>query len=713
MSRQTFKTTDVLKLEVETNPTGLVNRVPNPTGELGAWGWITPFDDVLAGVDVGGQPWLRHTLGSPSINGVYTEPHPMTPGQYVAASFRAGASDLPADTSGGRLVAFIAFLDVTGTLDGVIGGFPAGLVKIVDKLLPQAARQGTPAPIVAPAGTHYVALGVALLATAPVGSGFMPAPAGSWLQFTEATVAVANTSAALGSGILPYIAPVPYVDVLGPTLQIGVERSELNLGVLTATIADSTLDPSQSTLIRPGRRIRLRALTGAGTWEPIFTGKVSNGKVSYSLTQREATKRARITLTATDDMPTLGRPRHEGVADIADLPYVLEGCGVPWNVNGSGNQVDPDDVEVVAVNDQATAMDQVVLTRDSNLGYAWIDRRGVLQVWDRDEISATPVAVLDESVYNADVAIDYDTDRCINSVKVIFLRRNASTGETEEITYGPYVDQASADEWGTHSADFKIQAAIEDETAIEALASAILAANAVPQVRVNEVTIPFPTAAAVATHARRDLYDLVNVVNDTAELDEADRVTSVKHAITTDKWLMTLGFSVDGGVATPTFVPSPSGGADGLTFGQLMQPVGHVEMFYGAKADISPGWLALDGTEFDGETYPRLEAHLGGTTLPDLTDRFPIGAGTKALGTTGGAVTHTHGTPNHTHTDNFAVAAHNVNSDEGPNTGTANRVTTGTHAMSGGVTSSGAGITGSPSEGLPPWRALWFIIRAV
>lgn len=73
-------------------------------------------------------------------------------------------------------------------------------------------------------------------------------------------------------------------------------------------------------------------------------------------------------------------------------------------------------------------------------------------------------------------------------------------------------------------------------------------------------------------------------------------------------------------------------------------------------ADSAPaGWLIADGSDFDGDRYAALAAALGSTTLPDLRNKFPVGAGdTYALLTTGGAATHTltgaeSGVPAHTH----------------------------------------------------------------
>ncbi|MFZ9392588.1 MAG: tail fiber protein [Ilumatobacteraceae bacterium] len=43
---------------------------------------------------------------------------------------------------------------------------------------------------------------------------------------------------------------------------------------------------------------------------------------------------------------------------------------------------------------------------------------------------------------------------------------------------------------------------------------------------------------------------------------------------------------------------------------------------YFAKGALPRGWIECNGATFDGDVYPQLKAHLGGTTLPDLRGRF-------------------------------------------------------------------------------------------
>jgi microcystin-dependent protein len=526
------------------------------------------------------------------------------------------------------------------------------------------------------------------------------------------------------------------VNVEGDCTRVSIVREVLNTCTATVEILSTSLDPATSTLIRPGRLCRISAATED---QPVlFTGTVSAAQVSYELKDPAIPdqKRARITLTAVDATAVLSQQkRPEGVATIADLPYVLADTGVPYNVNGSGQPVAT--AVVVAVNENASAMDQLAVTRDSVMGYVWVDRLGVVQAWDRADFAARLAAIGSLTLGTGYSAVDlsYDTQDCINEVTIKLLRFDPSTGETEEIPYGPYRNTASIALWGVRSAEFTIQGIAEEVADLEEFADAVLAANGTPVVRVNECTIPVRSADELGLYAPLDLYDGIEV---TAGIGAGTAysllATRLEHQITPDKWLVTVGFGTETQVAAPTFVPSPTTGAGGQTVGQLLRPVGEVTMWYGAKVGIPAGWLALDGATFSGTEYPALETLLGTTTLPDFTDRFPIGAGTKALGTAGGIVeatlveanlpAHTHdagtlatsSTGNHTHSIGRSAATGSGGMvARGTATldvdSTANVQSTGahTHTVSGATGSTGSA---TPVDILNPWRALWFIIRA-
>lgn len=491
-----------------------------------------------------------------------------------------------------------------------------------------------------------------------------------------------------------------YADVTGPSTSVTITRDELSVGLLDVTIRDATIDPATADLIRPGRRVRVTALnTESGEFEPIFLGKATAAEVEYDV-RRELVKpgdpkNAKITLSAVDAVQALaGVSRPQGVGSVAALPWLLEGAGVPWNCDGSGNQIAS--ATVVSVNENATAVDQVAVTRDTVHGRAWIDRWGVLQAWtlpedgtnlvtnpsfetnttgwtnnvgtmtrpsvagapdgsfvcrvahslsagaamgiettagvaitgpryvtitawvrttvldavqigttgreevrpvtpgswqkvsftglytgsttptvvvrgfmtsgvaapgaviEVDRVSVTmsrPIVDLAEDVYS-NIVPSFDSTHCINDVRVKYVRYNPTTGQSEEVFYGPFVDEPSIEEWGRNSKEFTVHGLTETVPTFEAFADEVLAANAVPQVRVSEVLVPVREDDDLTpAGAFLDLGDLVRLRYAAKGIDELSRVERVEHRITPTGWLVTAGFAPIGSVASPQVTP--------------------------------------------------------------------------------------------------------------------------------------------------------------
>jgi hypothetical protein len=182
----------------------------------------------------------------------------------------------------------------------------------------------------------------------------------------------------------------------------------------------------------------------------------------------------------------------------------------------------------------------------------------------------------------------------------------------------------------------------------------------------------------------------------------------------------------------------------------------------GGTGGAPPGWWPCDGRSTTG--YPKLAARYG-ATIPDLSDRFVVGAGsTHALDDTGGAATvalaaaevpvppHTHAIPAHAHTQtahghggfdhNHGIDANTTAAEAAGHgtlaaaasfvdrvlvAGTATDITTGTDGTAyttalGGAqptaTDGGGGPTDSPPAGTaaahenePAWYALLAIIK--
>lgn len=699
-----FRDVVVAKIDAPDAVYTRTNLVANPSFETGLGGWEG------FGLSREAVVWSYSGDWSCRINEGFAQTVvPVTGGQACTASVwvRAAAAGTPVTLSAGSA-------SVSATSTGT------AWKRLSVSLVQPSGSDSMTVSINSPSGTIWVD-GVMVqpgVTPSPYFDGSKP-DTGGWEYEWTGTAHASSSTALLAEGEVPYIPPTEWLDVLGEATSIQITREALSADTLTADILSDTLDPSQSDVLRPGAPVRLATADGV----PLFAGTIAKGEVAYDY--RRAGPHARVQVTATGAGAALAATqRAEGVATIAELPYVLEGVEVPWDCNGvTGQGIEG---TVVAVNDNASALDQVAVTRDSALGAAWVDRRGVLQVWDRDLLDTTPTELTEDDY--EDIELTYSTEGCINEVRVKYLRFNPSTLETEEVEYGPWRDRASIREWGVRSAEFTIQGIAEELSDLGDFAAAVLAANATPVRRIGLLTRIMRTAEDVTDRGLVDLYDLHAVTLDGTEYTQ--RVTRIEHTITPRKWTIVHGYAADGAVAAPTFTPSPSTGAGGKTIGQLLRPITEVTHFLCAKADIPAGWLPLDGSTFSADEYPELYAKLGTNVLPDYTDRIPIGAGTKAVGTTGGtpAVTLAKANlPRHVHTVDLSHG-HNISTTSSATGSATGRVARGTTTDTGDVGGPVKNFTGSVNsgngggDGLPatpdpidvtgPWVALWLCIRA-
>lgn len=536
---------NAVRLEIEAGPPeGMTaNLVRNPDGALGGWGWVTPVaGSTMTGIT--GTDHLPKLLFSGS--GVlalefYTERLTVGDAQYVKAYWRVSAADSTASLRYSVRIDWLdkddvvlvsspetAYLDPTPTASRAWGAYapPAHSGLITHARLRFAVRYLTGASII---------------------------PNGSHLALTDVAVVAADTSADADLPVAPpdYL----YLNVLGTTHDLTITRERLNVGTLSANIVDADLDPASSTTIRPGRLVRVTAWDGV-YWQPVFTGQITGASVEYALTEPRAERRARIDLTAVDNAQALANTTStEGVLRVDQLSYVLEGVSpaVPWNLNGSGAQIAV--VDVVETSDSTSALDQVTLTRDTNLGYAWVDRAGVVQAWDRDLMPTAPALPdLDEDTY-ADVTVGYDTDNAVNEVLVTDNEYDGIDESNTVTTFGPYRDETSIGTWGVHRAEYRTHG-LEMIGDAAAYAADVLAANAQPVVQLTAMRLRVDLVAdwseVDSAHAFVDLYDLVTVSCARAAMDHAPaRVVAIQHTISgpESKWMVTLGFAAPASTA--------------------------------------------------------------------------------------------------------------------------------------------------------------------
>jgi microcystin-dependent protein len=163
----------------------------------------------------------------------------------------------------------------------------------------------------------------------------------------------------------------------------------------------------------------------------------------------------------------------------------------------------------------------------------------------------------------------------------------------------------------------------------------------------------------------------------------------------------------------------------GASSGGNTSPTGMLMAF--ASASLPTGWLVCDGTAVSRTIYAALYAIIGTTwgagdgvstfNVPNLQNRFLVGAGNFGFATLGGATnftlsiaqlpshTHTITDPGHTHTD-FAASSTNTAG------AAAGAVTTGgmTGSNTTGITINNTG-SGSPVNFVPPYAAIVYGIK--
>ena len=167
-------------------------------------------------------------------------------------------------------------------------------------------------------------------------------------------------------------------------------------------------------------------------------------------------------------------------------------------------------------------------------------------------------------------------------------------------------------------------------------------------------------------------------------------------------------------------------GRTGAAQGGNTSPTGGASVFFGPVSNIPPGWLLCDGSAINRVVYAALFSVIGtswgagdGLTtfnIPDMRNRFPIGADNFAYASRGGSLqvtistaqlpahTHTVTDPGHHHT---ALIASSTNT-AGAAAGTAVAGNTGTSMTGITIDSTGGG---DPVNVVPPYAAINFLIK--
>lgn len=597
----TFTRAMLTELPTAGTPTNVItNLVPTGGFQHVHTGWVSGTNIASVGrIDTGGGAWVLRAetaevtlsdnekcyVNSPYIGiqagasysmridvraDVMTNGHTLTPGLLYrwfndAGTVIGGDNVIDSSVTTGAWVQFWRVITA-----------PAGATKI--RFHPYMQHHG-PAILIA-AGWDFDVDSVSLVKSSvlqPFFDGDTPDTSSHTYAWTGTVGNSPSTRTSVGA--VDYVeTDEQYVDILHGAASLTTERVELDVSTFNGRLVDVALSPARaSSVVRPGRRFKISGLDEDGvTWHRMFTGTLGPAGVVYEPLEderraaRDPGRALNITITGTGAESILAQASRPDVTrtpgNLADL--VLSGAGVPWTINGSTGIIGG--VSGIATIESATALDQIALTRDTVGGVAWVDPEGWLRFMSSAEDAV--VGTLDESAYTADgLKVGFDTTRVINSVTIVRMIR-ASDGSTEERTHGPYENSASIKAWGRQAATVTIASVPSDTAAADTRAAAILAANANPQLIIEEVSV---NSADNRAHAFYDLYDLLHLSASTVDgtIDVDARVASVRHEITTERrrygnwgtWRTTYGFMVASAIAAPAIVPTPAPSVPELT----------------------------------------------------------------------------------------------------------------------------------------------------
>jgi len=327
-------------------------------------------------------------------------------------------------------------------------------------------------------------------------------------------------------------------DILGPHTSLSITRRPMERGSVGAVLDSARLPAGRDAELKPGAGYRIRLGSEDLVSCLLVERRPEESNRPQPLTVLEGADNVRVLQVRPEYRVTEGT---FGTLPLEPLWEVFSDSEIPWKINGSSAAGPGMEGEGV-VNTNMTAIDQVVLARDSNApAYAWFDRAGIGIVNDLANMPVAPVATVNESVYSQFVT-GFNMDACFNQVTVKRI-----TGED----LGTYVDAESVEEWGERPVTVRVP---NQRSSVQSLAQTFLDLNKDPVFQVLSVQIPLHRISNTAV-ALLDLYDTVTVKNKEQGIDEDYWVTSIHHEITPERWILTLGFTVPGIAAIPQVLP--------------------------------------------------------------------------------------------------------------------------------------------------------------
>lgn len=318
-------------------------------------------------------------------------------------------------------------------------------------------------------------------------------------------------------------------------------------GAHTAAISlfDVTMDPSQSNgteVLKEGDKVRVYHYTAAGAQRKMATFRIKKITVDIDLTKPPGRRnKVNLELRGVGITGVGGAGAGSGTDSVTGLSHVI--TGAPFEIGGDGHGTGVTAPTGVfsedAVIDDASELDQIVLTRDSNPGtVVFEDPEGAIQVFDAEtERTGASTWTIGPGNYSK-IDQRWDASHIINVLHIHYVEKFKAGGKaTRKIELvETFTDAASIAKYGRRPR----KVTIHKKTDQAAYAAAVFAKNADPVPVPDSVVVPVREVAELLPGYADGAYvgNKVDVVLPDGVTTITARVSRIVHVITNRTWLV-------------------------------------------------------------------------------------------------------------------------------------------------------------------------------
>jgi hypothetical protein len=285
-------------------------------------------------------------------------------------------------------------------------------------------------------------------------------------------------------------------------------------------LIDPSTHPNNDQHLRKGQLVRVQALVG-GFWNNVFSGTIKAVDTTFISTATAVNGSRLVTFTAHDHIHRRKqKPHSHGVGKSDDLRAYIDG---PYNINGLTTSKSSVGVNTFE-HDNTSEWDQILITRDTEQSFAWVDKNDIFQMHVRANQSTVTRATISATDYSK-VDLNYTIENIINEVVVKEIKKYAN-GKTHVVHKGVWTDDPSITKNGRFKAVYTVQDHLATWADDAAFANNILAKNSDPEIVPVGCSIPITTTGDIAAFLDPiDLMDKVNIIVD--GITYACRVNSI------------------------------------------------------------------------------------------------------------------------------------------------------------------------------------------